>query len=199
MAPVRKGTGHHYARQLSRGKRTDAPSPRHRHDCACAALQGGCGSHAPSKHARTSAVNGQAALQQDAATRVAPAPFPSALLTDVSVAALPDQHLRGTQAGEELELELDPLPLPEPFKIKMIEPIHLLPQLQRRALLASCGHNVFGLRRWVGLGGTSMHVWVWRGSGHPASCALPCRHICSAQHNWLVLALIQLYMNQIQI
>jgi hypothetical protein len=40
------------------------------------------------------------------------------------------------------------LPMPEPFKIKMVEAISLLPRGQREARLREAGYNVFCLRRW---------------------------------------------------
>lgn len=41
------------------------------------------------------------------------------------------------------------LPLPEPFKIKMVERISLLPRRQREARLRAAGFNVFCLKRFV--------------------------------------------------
>ena len=35
---------------------------------------------------------------------------------------------------------------PEPFRIKMIEPIRLIPAEERRSAMLTAGHNVFGLR-----------------------------------------------------
>jgi hypothetical protein len=43
-------------------------------------------------------------------------------------------------------LNEDGLPTPEPFKIKMVETIALLPRAKREALLAKAGFNVFCLR-----------------------------------------------------
>lgn len=61
---------------------------------------------------------------------------------------LPDKKLTSTaHTYPNIEdADDDDLPLPEPFKVKMVETIKLLPRSQRQALLAEAGHNVFALR-----------------------------------------------------
>lgn len=67
-----------------------------------------------------------------------PEPPRNAAAVQKSVEALQPHHT--TPAPE------DDLPMPEPFRIKMIEQIQLLPRPERERLLKDAGYNVFCLR-----------------------------------------------------
>jgi tyrosine phenol-lyase len=63
-----------------------------------------------------------------------------------------------------------PLPLPEPWRVKVVEPIRLLPRAERERLLAACGFSLFGIPSeavfidlFTDSGTAAMSDWQWAG------------------------------------
>lgn len=61
-------------------------------------------------------------------------------------AAAIQKSVKALQPAHTATTSEDDLPIPEPFKIKMVEQITLLPRPERERLLKEAGYNVFCLR-----------------------------------------------------